>query len=96
MDTLSRLTDLSPATTLQQPMPLLHQATVISADSKSPEAILSRQADQINKQMAVDTKYDAIVERFSSDSDDALQKLFMLLIATLGLSILGIGVLKRK
>jgi hypothetical protein len=92
MDSLAKLSPLSPATTLQQPMPLLHQATVVSADSKSPEAILSRQADQINKQMAVDTKYDAIVERFCVMN--TMQNGSLLLIAVLG--ILAIGILKRK
>jgi hypothetical protein len=92
MDSLAKLTPLSPATTLQQQMPLLHQATVVSADSKSPEAILSRQADQINKQMAVDTKYDAIVERFCVMN--TMQNASLFLIAALG--ILTIGILKRK
>lgn len=45
---------------------LVHQPLVVSPDSKSPEAVLSRNASTIEKQMAVDTKYDAIVERFES------------------------------
>jgi hypothetical protein len=66
---------------------LIHQPIVISPDSKSPEAELSRKASQIEKQMAVDTKYDATIERFENLEDDTntLKKTLLLLVIVGGL-----------
>jgi hypothetical protein len=40
---------------------------VVSNDSQSPEAKLMREAKAIESQAAVDTKYDAIMERFEAN-----------------------------
>jgi hypothetical protein len=56
-------------------------APVVSADSSSPEAILMRDAKELEAQAAIDTKYDAVVERFEVENTPISKSL-------LGLTIL--------
>jgi hypothetical protein len=64
---------------------------VVSTDSLSPEAKLMRSAKQMEAQAEIDTKYDPIVERFSTDSGQISRPLVGL---TLFMGILAIHVLR--
>jgi hypothetical protein len=67
-------------------------APVVSSDSNSEEAILMRQAKALEAQAAVDTKYDAIVERFINPQPISLP----LVTFAVSLSFFAIAVLFRK
>ena len=67
-------------------------APVVSTDSNSAEAILMREAKALEAQAATDTKYDAIVERFSKHQPISLP----LVTFAVSLSFFAIAVLFRK
>jgi hypothetical protein len=67
-------------------------APVVSSDSNSTEAILMREAKALESQAAVDTKYDAVVERFIVPEPISLP----LVTFAVSLSFFAIAVFFRK
>ncbi len=82
---------LTPATFTIRDIPNSYHPLVVSSDPSSPEAILSYKASKLEKQLAVDTKYDAIVERFCMPSDANLTTVLLVgVLITATIAALGI------
>jgi hypothetical protein len=67
-------------------------APVVSSDSNSAEAILMREAKALEAQAAIDTKYDAKVERFSNPEPISLP----LVTLAVSLSLFAVAALFRR
>lgn len=67
-------------------------APVVSSDSNSAEAILMREAKELESQAVADTKYDAVMERFTNPQPISLP----LITFAVSLSFFAIGVFFRK
>jgi hypothetical protein len=73
-------------------------APIVSDDAKSPEQIMMRDAKQLQLQTDADTKYDAIVERFTARAEPISIPLLGLVVAfsLMGLSIIFTGLQKKR
>lgn len=73
-------------------------APIVSDDAKSPEQIMMRDAKLLQIQTDVDTKYDAVVERFTVNSEPVSIPLLGAVVAfsLMGLSVLFIGLKKTR
>ncbi len=91
---IDALPPLTPAIYTIRDVPTTAHPVVVSADSSSPEALISYKASQIEKQLAVDTKYDAIVERFCSGGRPSPTMLLLLSVIVLG-TVASLG-MQRK